>query len=228
MSSIYQEHEASLVGGPDLVIYWSAQGDLLMAYATTSSSLPDRMIRAARLDVALYEEVEADTTATNQALLVVVIVALASGIAGALGQSMAGAGGNPVGGLIGGIIRGLLGWAVWSYTVYFVGTRFFGGTATYGELLRTLGFAESPGVLSILAFIPAIGPIIGAIAGIWLLVTGFIGARQALDISNGKTVGTIIVALIILLIVVTILGILLAAVFGAGMLIGAGLGAGRP
>ena len=47
-----------------------------MALATTpSASLPDRMLRAARLDVPLYEEVEADTTATTQALTVVVIVA---------------------------------------------------------------------------------------------------------------------------------------------------------
>jgi hypothetical protein len=191
-----------------------------MAYATTSASLPDRMMRAAKLDVPLYEEVEADTTATNQALLVVVIVALASGIGSALGATMNGSAGGAIGGLILGIVNALIGWFVWSFVIYFVGTRFFGGTATYGELLRTLGFAESPGVLAILSFIPVIGPIIAAVAGIWVLVASFVGTRQALDISNGKTVGTIIVAIIALIIVVGIIAAILGTALGVGMLIG--------
>ena len=45
-----------------------------------SRSLSDRMIRAAKLDVALYEEVEADTTANGQAFLAVIIASLAAGI----------------------------------------------------------------------------------------------------------------------------------------------------
>src|SRR6266511_5610497 len=183
-----------------------------MAIASTpSASLPDRMLRAARLSVPLYEEVEADTTATTQALTVVVIVSLASGIGSGIAASMNQAGGNLIGSLIGGIVSALIGWAVWSFVIYFVGTRFFGGTATYGELLRTLGFAESPGVLSILAFIPVLGPIVGAVAGIWILVASYIATRQALDISNGKTVGTIIVGIIALIVVLTVIGILLAA-----------------
>src|ERR1700704_1767080 len=106
-----------------------------MAYAATSSTITSRMIRAARLEVPLYEEVEADITATNQALLVVALAALASGIGSAIGSVIANRPGAVAGALIGGIIMAIIGWAVWSYVVYFVGTRFFGGTATYGELL---------------------------------------------------------------------------------------------
>jgi hypothetical protein len=193
-----------------------------MALAASSASLPDRMMRAARLSVPLYEEVEADTTATTQALTVVVIVSLASGIGNALAASMSQSGGNVVGGLIGGIISALIGWAVWSWVIYFVGTKMFGGVATYGELLRTLGFAESPGVLSILVFIPVLGPIIGLIGGIWILVASFIATRQALDISNGKTVGAIIVGIIALIIVVAIISAILAAI-GLGVMAGAGM-----
>ena len=40
----------------------------------------ERMIRAARLSPQLYEEVEADTGATSQAMMVVVLVAVATGI----------------------------------------------------------------------------------------------------------------------------------------------------
>ena len=192
-----------------------------MALASTpSATLPDRMIRAARLSVPLFEEVEADTTATTQALTVVVIVSLASGIGSALGAAMSGTGGNIVGGLIGGIVSALIGWAIWSFVIYIVGTRIFGGTATYGELLRTLGFAESPGVLTILGFIPILGGIIGLIAGIWVRVASCIATRQALDISNGKTVGTILVALLVLVIVLAIVGTIFGGIFALGMLAG--------
>jgi hypothetical protein len=178
------------------------------------------MLRAARLEVPLYEEVEADTTATNQALLVVVIVALAAGIGSALG------GGNVVGRLVGGVLNALIGWAVWSYVVYFVGTRFMGGTATYGELLRTLGFAETPGLLYIFGFIPILGGILGLIGFVWSIVASFIATRQALDIDNGKTVITIILAIIALFIVVAIISIIVGTIFGLGAMFGAA--ASRP
>jgi len=180
-----------------------------MALDTTSSSIINRMMRAARLEVPLYEEVEADLTATNQALLVVVIVAVASGI----GSGIAGASsGGLVGRLIFGLLTALIGWAVWSYVVYFVGTRFFGGTATYGELLRTLGFAESPSVLLILSFLPVIGGILSAVVGIWTLVCSFIGTRQALDIDNTKTFFTILIGAVALFIVFAILTLLYGAI----------------
>jgi hypothetical protein len=184
---------------------------------TASSSVVNRMIRAAKLEVPLYEEVEADISATNQALLVVVLVAVASGI----GQ--AGSGRNVVAAILFGLLSALVGWAVWSYVMYFVGTRFMGGTATYGELLRTLGFAESPGVLFILGIIPVLGAIIRAVAGIWILVTSFIAIRQALDIDNGKTVITIVLGIVALIVVYIILGLIFGVVFGLGVLVGSGL-----
>jgi hypothetical protein len=190
-----------------------------MAYATTSSSFVNRMIRAARLEIPLYEEVEADTTATNQALLVVVLGSLAAGIGNAIGASMSGMA-NPTGSLIGGIVSALIAWAVWSYVVYLVGTRVVGGTASYGELLRTLGFAESPSVLLVLSFIPVLGGILSLVVGIWMLVTGFIATRQALDIDNGKTVVTIVLGIVALLIALVVIGTIFGALFGAGLMIG--------
>jgi hypothetical protein len=188
----------------------------MMAYAATSSSMTSRMIRAAKLEVPLYEEVEADVTATNQALLVVLLVAVANGIGQAIGASLEGNSAALVGRLIGGILQGLIGWAVWSYVVYFVGTRFFGGTATYGELLRTLGFAESPSVLMIFSFIPVLGGILALVVGIWTLVSSFIATRQALDIDNTKTVFTILVGIVALILVFIVVGIVMAIVFGLG------------
>lgn len=187
----------------------------------TTPSLTDRMLRAARLDVGLYNEVEADVNATPQALTVVAISALAGGIGTAIGAAMAGRQQAILGGLVGGILAELIGWAVWSYVMYFVGTRFFGGTATYGELLRTLGFAYSPGVLQILRFIPILGGIITLVVFIWRIATGFIAIREALDFDSGKTIATIVIGFIGYLIVVAILAAILAAIgLGTGLVTG--------
>jgi hypothetical protein len=179
------------------------------------------MMRAAKLEVPLYEEVEADTTATSQALTVVIAVAVATGIGQALGATMANQGTSGlIGGLISGVLTALLGWAVWSYVMYFVGTRVFGGVATYGELLRTTGFAQSPGVLNILRFIPVIGALVALVASIWVIVTSFIGIRQALDLDNTKTVFTILIGIVAYILVAAVVAIIIGVIFGAGMAAG--------
>ncbi|MBV9580082.1 MAG: YIP1 family protein [Chloroflexi bacterium] len=192
-----------------------------MGQLVAQPSLTDRMIRAARLDVSLYNEVEADTTATNQALAVVVVGAVAAGLGSLLGSIIAGRPSAAVIGLIGGIVLALVGWAVWSYVMYFVGTRLFHGTATYGEVLRTLGFAYSPSVLLILSFIPVLGGIIDLVVTIWLLVAGFIAIREALDLDTGNTIATIVVGFIAYLVVIAIVLAILAPIgLGAAFLTG--------
>jgi hypothetical protein len=183
-----------------------------MGQLVAQPSLTDRMIRAARLDVALYNEVEADLSATNQALTVVVISAVAAGIGAALGLLIRGQPGLAVAGLVGAIVTQLIGWLVWSYIMFFVGTRMFHGTATYGELLRTLGFAYSPGVLLILSFIPVLGGIIAFVVAIWRIVAGFIGVREALDLDTGNTIAVVVVGIIAYIIVLIILGLILGAI----------------
>jgi hypothetical protein len=148
-------------------------------YSSSGRSIVDRMRGAAALDVATYEEVENDLNATGQAAIVVVIAAIASGI----GNYFHGGSG-----IIGGIVSAILGWLSWAGITYFIGTRFFGGTATWGELLRTLGFAQSPGILMILGLIPVLGGLVRLVVAIWLLVAGIVAIRQALDIDTGKAV----------------------------------------
>jgi hypothetical protein len=197
---------------------------MAIATPTSSSSIVDRMVRAAKLQVPLYEEVEADATATNQALTVVVLAAVASGLGTAIGAAMAGRGSSVAGVLIGGVIAALVGWAVWSFVVYFVGTRMFGGTATYGEVLRTLGFADSPQVLLILSFVPGVGPLISVVVFFWSIVSSFIATRQALDLDNTKTVFTIIIGVVALLIVIGVLGAIIGSLVGVALF---ATGAGR-
>lgn len=165
----------------------------------------DRMLRAARLDVKLYEEVEADTSATSQALLVVILVAVAGGI----GSFFSGG----VVGLVTGIVVGVVGWAIWAFLTHLIGTKLFGGTATMGELLRTVGFAYSPGVLNILGFIPGLGALIGLVVFAWTIVAGVIAVRQALDFSTGKAIATVAISAAIVFFVVVVV----STIVGVGL-----------
>ena len=169
----------------------------------------NRMIRAAKLEVSLYEEVEKDPNATNQALIVVVIASICSGIGSAIAGTMIGGAGAIISGLIIGAITALIGLLIWSFLTYIIGTRIFKGPktkATYGELIRCVGFSYSPSVLAILIFIPIIGPVIAFIAMIWSLVAMVIGVRQALDFSTGRAIATCIVGFIVMVVIFSIIG----------------------
>jgi hypothetical protein len=144
------------------------------------SSFKDRIIRAAKLDVHLYEEVEADTEAMGQAVGVVVISSVAAGVGVITRGGFAGI--VPV--LLLGTIFALIQWFVWAYLTYFIGTKFLPEAQTradFGQLLRTIGFASSPGLIRVLGVIPGLTWIVFLIANIWMLIAMVIAVRQALD-----------------------------------------------
>ena len=170
-------------------------------------SIVDRMIGAARLDVHTFEEVEADTSATRQALMVVVTVALATGVASITTLG--------IGGLLSGVMVGLVGWALWAWIVYFIGTRFLATSETHadwGQLARALGFAQSPGVLKVLAALPFIGGLIFILVSFWQFVAMVTAVRQALDYeSTWRAVGVVVLGFIPYAILVSIAYNLLGA-----------------
>lgn len=160
-------------------------------------TMVERMMGAAMLENAVYEEVEHDTSLTGQAAGVVVIVALARGI-GALGEGS--------GFIVGAVVTALLGWLIWAGVTYLIGDRLLGGTATWGELLRTLGYAQAPGVLFVLGIVPLLGGLISFAAALWTLAAGIVAIRQALDFGTGKAVLTAILGWIVLAIPAMIFG----------------------
>ena len=153
----------------------------------------DRMLRAAKLDVNLYEEVEADTGAMRQAMGVVVLSSIAAGIG-----SIATGG---LGGILMGTIAALIGWYVWAFLTYYIGTKFLPEPQTradLGELLRTIGFSSSPGLIRVLGIIPGLGGVVFIVASIWMLVAMVIAVRQALDYeSTLRAVGVCVIGWII-------------------------------
>lgn len=171
-----------------------------------TSTMTERMIGAAKLDIDTYEEVEHDETATAQAAGVVGIVAVAQAIA----EVGAGAGM-----MVLGVIAAFVGWGVWAGVTYLIGDKLLGGTATWGELLRTLGFAQAPGILAVLGVLPLFGGLIRFAVGIWVLVAGFIGLRQALDLGNVKTLITAVLGWVAMVLVFAIPMALMAGLGGA-------------
>jgi hypothetical protein len=152
----------------------------------------DRMVGASRLDIHIFEEVEADTAATKQALSVVLLVALATGIAsmGTIG----------VRGLLVGVVVSVAGWAIWAWIVYFIGTKIIPEHETHadwGQLARSLGFAQSPGVLRVFGVVPGVGGIIFLVVAVWMLVSMVIAVRQALDYtSTFRAIGVVLIGFI--------------------------------
>ncbi|PEN13860.1 hypothetical protein CRI94_07305 [Longibacter salinarum] len=138
----------------------------------------ERILGVFKLDPAIFEDVEHDPGAMQQAVIVVAITALLSGA----GSTLSGSG---LGYAIASVFIAFLGWILWSVITYAIGTRVFEGTADVGEMLRVIGFAFAPQVLAI---IPCIGAFIGFF---WSLAAGFIAVRQGLDLDNGKTALTI-------------------------------------
>jgi hypothetical protein len=178
----------------------------------------NRVTRAAMLDVGLYEEVEADTSLNQEALIVVILVSVLSGIGGFLQGVFSGDIGAALLALVVGVVLGVVSYYIWAYVTYFVGTNLFGGTADAGELLRVLGYASGPRVLGVLGFIPCVGGLAGIVGAIWALVAGVIAVREALDFDTTKAVLTVIIGWVIVLAISIAVGL----VFGIGA---AGLGA---
>jgi hypothetical protein len=144
-----------------------------------------RVVGVFKLDANTFEEIEHNTSLTLYAAIIVGLVSLVSGVGTFFYRAIFG--GNVLTGFLGSVIASILGWLAWSVITWFVGTRFFNGQATVEEMLRVIGFAYTPLLLSI---IPCVGSIIG---GIWALVAGFIAVRQGLDLDNMKTFWTVVV-----------------------------------
>lgn len=165
------------------------------------SLFQERIIRAVKLDKDLYEEVEADKGSMGQAMAVVVFSSVAAGI-----------GTIATGGLMGilmGTVGAILGWYIWAYLTYWIGVKFLPEPTTQsnpGELLRTIGFSSSPGLIRVLGIIPGLTGLVFFVAGIWMLIAMVIAVRQALDYqSTGRAIGVCVIGWLIQLTILMIL-----------------------
>jgi hypothetical protein len=144
-----------------------------------------RIIGVFKLSASTFEDIEHDTTLSLPAAVIVLLVSLVSGVGNGLFNNFIHK--SFFSGFIGSLIGVLLGWLLWSVVTWFVGTRFFKGEADLGQMLRVIGFAYLPMILSI---IPCVGGFIGVI---WAIAAGFIAIRQGLDLDDMKAFFTVVI-----------------------------------
>ena len=152
----------------------------------------ERMIGAALFNVDTYEEVERDSSLTAEAAIIVFLGAVASAL-GVMG----------IFGLMAGVsagVKAIVAWLVWAGVTWMIGTWFMGGTATWGELLRTLGYAHTPSLLLVLGILPLVGWFIYPVVAIWSLVLGVIAIRQALDFTTEKAILTAVFGWVVVMV----------------------------
>ena len=149
----------------------------------------NRIFRAIKIDIELFEEVEKDKKATFQAGVVVVLSSLAAGVGSIhLGASNF---------LIAPVLS-LLSWYIWAYIIYFVGVKLFGDNKTksdHGELLRTIGFSSAPGLIRVFGVTPELMTVTFVGSAFWMLACMVVGVRAALDYKSlWRALGVVIVA----------------------------------
>tara|TARA_B100001093_G_scaffold517182_1_gene597977 strand:+ start:2711 stop:3229 length:519 start_codon:yes stop_codon:yes gene_type:complete len=149
----------------------------------------NRIYRAIKIDVELYEEVEKDKRATIQAGIVVVLSSLAAGV-GALQMG--------VSNFLMAPFMSLLSWYVWAYVIYFVGVKLFGDSKTksnHGELLRTIGFSSAPGLIRVFGITPDLMTVTFIGSAFWMLACMVVAVKSALDYNSmWKAFGVVVIA----------------------------------
>jgi hypothetical protein len=163
---------------------------------------------AAILDGRTYEEVEADRTATGQAALVVLLSSVAAGV-GSVGTGV-----FDLRGIIVGTLGGLAGWVSWAALTYLIGTRVLPQPQTranMGELLRTLAFAATPGLLRVVGAVPILRRPAFIVTACWMLIAMVVAVRHALDYtSTARALGVCVLGWALSLAVAAVIGILFA------------------
>lgn len=152
------------------------------------ANFQERVVGVMRLRAATFEEVEHDTGATSQAAIVVLVATIAQRL------SLYDLG---VRWLLGSIVAALVAWLIAALVLFFIGTRVLPGkntSADVGQLLRTVGFAQAPGIFGILGVLPLLGGLIGLLVFLWVLAATVIAVRQALDYDD--TLRAVIVCLL--------------------------------
>ena len=176
------------------------------------ASLLERALGAAKLDANTYEEIEADPAALGQAMTVVVVSSLAAGIGAAREGALALAAGAGV---------ALLGWFVWALLTYLIGARLIPEPQTQadlGQLLRTIGFAASPGILRVFGVVPVVGWLVVLAAALWQFAAMVIAVRQALDYkSTGRAVAVCAIGFLLYMAMIVAFTVFMVAAGAVGV-----------
>jgi hypothetical protein len=157
------------------------------------ASFQDRIVGAMQLRPASFEEIEHDTAATGQAAIVVLLASVSSGIAFIWYGGLSG--------VVGSAVWALVSWTLFAGLVWIVGTKVIPGRNTeadLGQLLRTMGFAQAPGLLAFIGAIPLVGWPIWVGVVVWRVMATVVAVRQALDYEHtARAVAAVLLAFVV-------------------------------
>ena len=161
------------------------------------ASFGERVVGAMRLDANTFEEIERDPTAIGQAVGVIVLSAVSTG----LGNMFRGG----VSGILGQVLIALIGYAVWAVLVWIIGTKVMPDPDTkadFAETFRVIGFAAAPGILGIVSIIPLLGYLVLLVLWLWQLAAMVVAVKAVLDYNTiGKAVIVVVIGFIVNMIV---------------------------
>jgi hypothetical protein len=175
--------------------------------------LTERIVGALTFRRGVYADVEADKAFTATAWVLVVIFALLNQLGSYASQSTF----DWIVSTGIGLLTAIASFAVAAAVINWIGRRRFGSEVTFDKLVRTMGLASiwtAVGVLGIiatfskaLAFI--LGPVI-VVSWVALVVAWFVAVHEALDLTWGKTIITVIIGFIPWAIIMVLTGVVLS------------------
>ena len=136
-------------------------------------ALFQRMLRAARMDAQLFEEIVSDPTLQGQSVWVVAIFAMAT----AFGTFtlISGTAVNI------GLLTTMIGWYIWAFSVFYIGTRILKGDSAPPDrktIMRVMAFACAPGIFRLLGLIPKTTTLVFIVTSLWMLATAVFGLKK--------------------------------------------------
>ena len=153
----------------------------------------DRVVGALKLEESAFEDVERDPNAIGQAIAVIVLGAISSGI-----------GWIAYGGLrhiVSGAFTSLLGVMLFSVLVWLVGTRLMPAPTTqadFPQTFRTVGFAAAPTLAGFITIIPILGWLLWMLIVLWQIAAAVIAVKAVLDYTDiGRAILVVLISAVI-------------------------------
>lgn len=185
--------------------------------------LMNRIVGAFMLRRSVWADVEKDPSFTTTAWGIVVVVSLLNQL-GIRAIPGIGLGEWLIAALVGTLLQ-VLGFAVAAWIIYGVGMTVFDAEVTFDEMVRTLGLAY---VWNIVGFIGILALLSGALVCIlspvtfiaWILglIAWLVAAKEALDLSWGKTILTVVLGWIIVVVMSFVTNLILGMLNVGGVL----------
>lgn len=152
------------------------------------------------LDPQTFEDIEADVSASRQALIVLIAAGVSAGGVAFFDEAAPG--------VLWVVLAKVVGCGMWAAVTYLLGARIWPEPKTHtdiSELFRVIGFSYAPDVFTVLGSVPVVGLAILVVVALWQLATTVLAVRQALDYqSTGRALAVVGIGWLIFFITPTV------------------------